>query len=467
MDIRTAIVKILSANVLGSILSFAAIAFFAQKLGAAALAPFFLFQAAVGLIGLVSDIGILSAVEKRLSEHQHSGETLATGIVLKGLLLIPITIGVLTLRPQINGYLGAELALWLVISVATQQFGNLGLKVINGELRVGDTAIIKISQKVTWATLGTIFVELGHGVFGIVWAFVSSWCLVMLWTAIRSKTRPSRPTLPMARSLLSYGGYAAIGSAGGYVYGWLDVAILGFFVAQQEIGIYEVAWRVAGILMVFQGAVRTVIFPQISEWDASDDTQRIESLLEQALVLPLLFAIPALLGGILVGADALAIIYGAEFRTGYFVLIIFLTEKIFRMIHLTLSPTLFAINEPKFGYRGSIISIISNIILNITLIPMFGITGAAVATALSSIIGAGVNIGYLSRFITIKFPRTEVQWMVGSSIVMSAIVVAIEGVFTVSGPIHLIAIVLIGVTSYMLCVLGFPPIRSEVQKFIN
>ena len=467
MDIRTAIAKILSANFIGTALNFAAIAFFAQTLGAAGLAPFFLFQAVVGITGLISDIGLLSGVEKRLSERQHAGRVLATGIALKGSLLVPTIIGIFVFRSMINAYLGADLALLLIVSVTIQQFGKLGLKVINGELRVGDTAIITVSQKATWAVLGAILLEFGHGVYGIVWSFVVSWCLVVVWTAIRSNTHPSRPTLPMARSLLSYGGYAAIGSAGGYVYGWLDVAILGFFVTQQEIGVYEVAWRVAGVVMVIQGAVRTVIFPQISEWDASDDIQRIESLLERALVPPLLFAIPAVVGGIMVGADALAIIYGAEFSAGHLVLVIFLVEKVFRTIHLTLSPTLFAIDKPQLGYRGSIISIIANAAFNITLIPTFGIAGAAIATALSSIIGAGVNISYLSRFISIKFPMNEVQWMVGSSVVMSTVVVATEAILTIDGPIRLAAIVFAGIASYGICILGFTPIRSEIQRFIS
>jgi O-antigen/teichoic acid export membrane protein len=244
------------------------------------------------------------------------------------------------------------------------------------------------------------------------------------------------------------------------------VAILGFFVAQQLISIYEISWRVASVVMVFQGAVRTVIFPQISDWNANDNIERIESLLEQALIPSLLFAIPALAGGVLVGADMLSIIYGNEFRAGYIVLVIFLTEKIFRSVHLTLSPTLFAIDKPQFGYRGSIISIVANCILNLVLVPLLGISGAAIATTLSSIIGAGVNVIYLSKFVSIKIPMKSLQWMIGSSTIMIIAIVVIKIFWVIDGLIKLGLVVFIGVAVYSFCILGYTPIRTEIRKFI-
>ncbi|WP_254545821.1 oligosaccharide flippase family protein [Halomarina pelagica] len=467
MNLRNAIGKVLSANVLSSVLSFTGLALFARELGPSGLAPFFLFQAAVGLLGLLANFGLTSAVEKRISERQHAGRTLSTAILLKALLLIPITVGVIAIRPSINEYIGANVALLLVGGIIVQQFGTLGLKVINGELRVGDTAVIILGQKVVWVGLGWILIEANYGVYGIIWSFIVSWSVVIAWTIVRSDTDPSKPTVSMARSLLSFGGYAAIGSVGGYVYGWLDVAILGLFVAQKDIGIYEVTWRVAGFVMIFQTAVRTVIFPQISQWNATDNTQQIESLLERALVPSLLFAIPALVGGILVGGNALSVIFGPRFSAGYLVLIIFLVEKIFRVIHLTLSPTLFAIDEPRFGYRGSAVAVVANIILNFTLIPEFGIIGAAIATATSSLLGAAVNIWYLTRFISIRLPVNDIRWMIVSSSVMALIVAIADAVIKVNGPILLGLVVSFGVVSYGICILVYTPIRSEVQRLVG
>ena len=467
MDIRAAVYKILTANILGSLFSFGGLVVFANKLGAAQMGVFFLFQSVIGLLGIPVDFGITSAVEKRISEGQKAPEVLSTGILIKLVVLLPVSAGLFVSDGLIYKYVGSDITSILILGLIAQQFGQFGLRTLNGEMRVGDTAIIRITQKAIWILIGLGLIEFGYDVRAIMYSFVLGWIVAIVWTSYRLSTPVGFPSWPMTKSLLTYGRYALIGSVGDYLYSWMDVAILGFFVGNSAIGAYEFAWRVAAFVMLFQSAVRTVIFPQISEWNAKGDTSRIEDLLERALILPLLIAVPALFGGLVLGRDILVIVFGTSLSAGATVLIIFLIEKIFRSVHLTLSPTLFAMNKPELGYRGSGGAIVANLMLNFALIPQFGVVGAAVATSLSSIIGAVISIMYLRRLISIRFPTRIIGWALFSSVLMSiAVFVLREGVKT-NTFLSLGLAIAAGVCIYGLCTVAYAPIRIELQEIVQ
>ena len=71
--------------------------------------------------------------------------------------------------------------------------------------------------------------------------------------------------------------------------------------------------------------------------------------------------------------------------------------------------SLTALNRPKDAFWITVIAAIANILLDIALIPVMGITGAAVATLIAMTLNALGALILLSRVISVKFEYEPVK----------------------------------------------------------
>jgi O-antigen/teichoic acid export membrane protein len=149
------------------------------------LGTFFLFQALSTVLTDVADFGVGTAVEKRISEGQRSSAVLTTAIVLRVVALTVIVLGIVLLRNRINGYLGADFALYLAAAIAIATGGNLLLAVLRGQLRVEATAIMPLLNQVLWISSSLWLLTVGFGVEALVYGFIAGQLAVLLWGAYR------------------------------------------------------------------------------------------------------------------------------------------------------------------------------------------------------------------------------------------------------------------------------------------
>lgn len=54
---------------------------------------------------------------------------------------------------------------------------------------------------------------------------------------------------------------AASQSSGGTVHNYMDILIIGFFLVQSAVGVYETTWRVGTPVYMLTPAIGTAIFP--------------------------------------------------------------------------------------------------------------------------------------------------------------------------------------------------------------
>lgn len=464
MNIARSSIKLFLANAGGTAISFLGITYFAHELGAAVLGVFFLFEAILGILSIPADFGIRGAVEKRISEGRSPAEVLSTAVMLKLLPLAIIVIAILLLRGIIDRYLGANIAIFLVFAIILQEFAQLMVFVMQGELRVEETALLRLSRHVVWVGVGGVLTLLGYGILGLVYGLIAGLAVMLVWGLFRRDTEFGQPSLDHARSLFDYSKYAFISSVGAYFYQWMDIAIIGIFLTQTHVGAYEVAWRVTLIVMLFSRAIATTVFPQISEWSAAGTTEAIEDLIPDAVSASLFFVIPAFFGVAVFSREILGLVFGQDFTIAWLVLIILMGEKIFQAPHLILGKSLQGINRPDLAARSGVVAMVLNFTLNVLLVWQFGIVGAAIATTISFIVNSILHGYYLSRFITIRLPCREISWYIISSAFMSLLLLVIRRWIPINSVLVLGSVVAFGVLAYLLLALLSPRIRGRIRK---
>lgn len=470
MDLIRSSVKIFLARFIGSVISFLAITIFSRELGASPLGTYYPFLALMGLLAIPSDFGIRSAVEKRLSEREEAGSYLGSAILLKIPPLIIVAIIISLAERPINQYLGSNLSHLLIVVLFVREAAQLSLFVLRGELRVGETAIVEMLRPLGWLGVGYAFYTQGYGVKGLIYGYLAGVTAMLIVGWWKVSTPVALPTIQQARSLLEYGRYSVISSIGTYFYSWMDVAMLTLFVTlgiastRSEIGAYENAWRLSLFIIIFSQAISTVIFPQISRWDAEEAIDRIEATIPKALFPALLIVVPAFIGTVVLAKAILRLLFGPEFVVAWLVLIILVGEKIIQAIHVILGRCLQAVDRPDLAAYATIVAVFINLVLNIILIWHFGIVGAALATTISFAANTYLHAYYLRRFIDIRFPTHVAAWSVGAAAVMGISVFWLKSQIAMDSMIDLVLIILFGVIVYVPLALAYTPIRVEVRK---
>ena len=462
MNIAKSSLKLFGANIIGAAIQFVGITYFARELGAASVGVFFLFEALLGMLAIPADFGLRGALEKRVSEGESRGAFLSSTVALKVLPVSIILLGIFLGEPYINDYLGANVALLLGLAIVLQEVSQLSLAVLRGELRVGETAVLRVVRQGTWFLVSFLLINQGYGSSSLIYGLITGLVLMSLCGWFKCSVTPGRPTWEHARSLFRYGRFNFISSIGGYFYNWMDIAILGLFLTQAHVGAYEIAWRVSAIVMLLSRAIAKSAFPEVSRLDANDDQGRIEDIVRDTITPSMVLVIPSMVGAAILSRDILRLVFGPEFTIAWVVLIILMSEKLFQSVHIILGRALQGINRPDLAAYATVVSVVANLVLNVVLIYQFGLVGAAFATTLSFILNTTLHGYYLSKFIKVEFPIKELSWLSISAIGMGIALWFIWVYVSIDSLIELVSVIVICAVLYFVFAVMYKPFRKKM-----
>jgi O-antigen/teichoic acid export membrane protein len=161
-----------------------------------------------------------------------------------------------------------------------------------------------------------------------------------------------------------------------------DVLLVGALIGPDAAGLYFAAVKVATLLSLIPFAVTAAWGPKFSSVWATGNTTQMQRICSQTILFTF---VPTALGAlVLVGGGGLLLsIFGAEFKAAYPVLMVLLLGLVLRASTGTMDRMLTLAGQQN---RMAVVfgaTLIMNIVLNIALIPFFGIMGAAIATAAS------------------------------------------------------------------------------------
>lgn len=464
MNLRRAVVSVFGSSILQNITTFIIIAYFSRTLGTAVLGSFFLFQSALTMLALPADLGIRLGVEKRISEGMNASKILTTGLVLKLSLLLASLLAIYVFQEQINLYIGADVAVLLGIALLLNELGQIGRCTLRGEKRVAEGAIYRPLRTITWGIGGGVLVMFGFSNVAIFWGYLAGLFVAMIVMLGAIDTQVGRPSLESAKAILGYSKFAFVGNVGGAIYNWTDVIILGIYASQTAVGAYEIAWKVAAVSLVLSNAVQTSIFPSANAWGAAKEYERLERLIETAFIPSFYLVIPAAIGSAVVGAEIFSLVFSVDYPSIHFVLLLMFVEKIQRAFVLPLIAPMHAIGQVNYAAFATVLGVFVNVILNLSLIPLYGVVGAAIGTTLGGFVSVGSRTWFLSRDVDITFPWRDIAWLFVSGSIMG---VALHSAKADIAPLDLTELgilILAGVLLYSSLSMASPRIRNEIRQ---
>ncbi len=299
----------------------------------------------------------------------------------------------------------------------------------------GAKEILRGFQNITWfATadpfkniftflLVVIFLKLGFEIFAAVYAYILGVVLTFLVLLpqlskylfiLKSKVRNFWPT---TRQLFSFSIPVTFTGFGDMVISYVDILLLTYFASLTAVGVYNVILPTAMMFLFFGRAISGVFFPMVSELWSKGDKQRVKKGVGLIYTYSFVFIVPVLLAVGLFGQEFITLFFGSDYASGTNAFRILLFGVLFFVVAQSNHHVISAIGKPAIVTKIILTVAAINFGLNLILIPVFKLTGAAIATAVSYFAALLISSRKLRQFVGLNLP-----WSIWARTILSGAV---------------------------------------------
>jgi O-antigen/teichoic acid export membrane protein len=379
------------AEVFGTLVSFIFVALLARYLGPDSFGIYAFAGSFTYLFHMGIDLGMNAIVVREVSRDRERSNFYFANTLAIELLSSAVTIAAIWLIILLLGYdletrvvvvlfaiiLGADSVNWLILSSFNAY-----------EDRVHE-AYVRIFGKTSYFLLGLVGVLLHLGLVEIVILLLVASVIRNIYgyrLMARSLFRPSLSVetgswLPIITMSLPF----ALGWLFYDLYFNIDMTMLSLFKGPEAVAYYSVAYRFISLTMILPQAFAGSIWPLLSR-HFTQSPERLPLLYQKSVQYLLMLSIPAAIGISLLAGKIIPLIFGSQYLESIFTLQIIIFVIIFLFIDYINILTMGAMNKPHLAVVSLVVCLVSNVLMNLVLIPRFSYVGAAVSTILTEVI---------------------------------------------------------------------------------
>jgi len=386
-------------NILGLLCGYVFVLLITRNLGADAMGIFSLSYTILSIFVVIGKLGFDTALLRFVADYSSTNRwDLVKEVYLKALrLIIPfsflLTILLFCYAPYIAKYVFSKEHLTIYIKLIS--FGILPLVLLgtNAECLRG---IKKIKEYVFFSKVSVVLV--GTIIFSILILYVKEYylpiviyviCIVLMsilcWIVWMKKSGLSLLSYNDSleyKTILSVSVPMLLSKSSLLLMAWTDTIILGIFRTEGEVGIYNVVFRVAVLTSFTLPAIFSITVPKFASLHSLGDTKELKRVFRISTKMVFWTSIPVLLTIFLFPSFILGI-FGSVFKDGVYALLILSFGYFLSSISGSAGQLLQMTGKHKLLLYIILSATTINIILNIVLVPVYGINGAALSTLVS------------------------------------------------------------------------------------
>ncbi len=380
----------------------------AGGLGAAAAGVFFQLTGLFIIVGGVVALGADTGLVRSLAALKATNSNAEIGVTAR-----------IALVPVIVTTVGASILLWITAPVIADLLvldtnGVATVRVLAaillpatllgvllaGSRGLGSVRTYTVVQNLFVPVARLICVAIAVYMLGAAWAVVWGWALPLVLAAaiaavafavqLRRATGQRQEVSAPEKKRLSRDFWSfALPRAGSGVLerglDWIDVLLVIALLGPVAGGIYGVATRIVQAGGMLESAVRIVLGPRISGAAAREEHDESRMLYQRATQLLILASWPFYLAIMVFAGDVLSL-FGEEFRAGAPALIVLALARALRNTVGALQTVLLMAGRSTWQLLNKLVQLVVMVGLIFVMVPLWGITGAAIAVALSVVV---------------------------------------------------------------------------------
>ncbi|RJQ29351.1 flippase [Candidatus Parcubacteria bacterium] len=380
----------------------------ARVLGTEGYGAFSYALSFAGLFGVFSDMGLSGILTRQIVQEPEREKTYISTTFFLKLIALVVTVSItIFVGPYLTNVAGIkELLFAISVLLAFDSLRNFAFSIARSKNKMQVESGGGIITDGLITLLGVValiifpsakFLAYGYTAGVIIGTIITFFILRKDFIGVFSHFNPS-----IARTLIvSSWPFALMGLFGGLMIN-IDTLIIGWFRTAHDLGLYGAAQRPILLLYVLPGLFSVSMFPIISKYFAEKNMEAIRIRVEKAIAITMLGALPFLAGGIVVGVPLTVFLFSDAFIGAALPLQILLLTLPLVFAGTIMGNAIFACHKQKVFIVAYGSGAVANIILDLLLIPKYGVVGSAFATLVSQAFSNGWLWIYTRKMIHFK-----------------------------------------------------------------
>jgi O-antigen/teichoic acid export membrane protein len=196
-----------------------------------------------------------------------------------------------------------------------------------------------------------------------------------------------------------------------FIMHWTDILMLGVFRPEGDVGVYNVAVKVAAVTSITLIAINSIAAPKFAESYGKGDMEGLKDTVVHSTRLIFWTSLPILLVLVVFPSFVMGL-FGAEFRMGAGALLLLVAGQFVNAISGSVGFVLNMTGRQKALQNIVLTAAAVNIGLNALLIPPYGINGAALASMISMALWNLASVAYIkAKLGLLSFYIPGVRWL--------------------------------------------------------
>ena len=233
------------------------------------------------------------------------------------------------------------------------------------------------------------------------------------------------------------------------IYTSVDSFFLSLFSTDEHIAYYQASYKLVFAMQFIPIAIGSAIFPAFAK-DFKEDKEQLNNTFLKSFKVLSFIAIPLTFGFMILAKDLILLLY-PTYTQSIEVLQIFALIFFFMFLNTPVGLILSSCDRQRINTRNTFIAMVVNVILNLILIPLIDIKGAAIASLITFIILFFTNFFEAKK--TINFSTSDILKMV-SKILLASIIMSIF-ILLIKTKINFIIAAILGSGLYFLLMQAF------------
>jgi O-antigen/teichoic acid export membrane protein len=399
------------ASLLGQAIGFFALVYVAHRVGPRGVGQYNFVLAIVSFFGLFGNLGLDTLAVRAIASGRDTRAITSEILTLK-LAFAAVAFAVLlasrslltadSVERSLVPIVGLNLLIWAVTldwrAQAMRRFGALGLSRLSGQIAYG--------------ALVPVFVVTGAaGVRAYAWLNVLGLAVTMVglgWIVARQRRgMPSVPSVASMRARLASSLPFIYALAMLQLYVSVDIVMLGHYRSAGQVGIYAVANRLPGALIVLANVWINAFFPHAAAQIVSHPRALLEQVGRIVTAMAVL-GIGLVVGTALLAEELITSLFGGGFTSAGAPFAVLVASAAVTLVDVTYGNVLQAAHGERSFARAITLGVLVNVGANLVLIPAAGALGAAISTLIAELVLGAVLIVTLARrlgVVTLSWKR--------------------------------------------------------------
>lgn len=312
---------------------------------------------------------------------------------------------------------------------------------------------------------GTIGVLLGYVIALVLTTLVGGVVLYKRFYTAYPRQQDAEPKL--SRRILEYSIPITITKTASKLDGKVDIIIVGLLINSTAVGYYVLAKQIVTFLETPASSLGFTISPVFGQQKAENKLDRAAQIYQTSLRYILLLYLPICIGLVLVARPAVLYVFGREYLGAVPVIRVFGLYVLVRAIHKITTNGLDYLGLARNTAVARGTTALSNVGLNLLLVPQFGVVGAAIATLITFSVYTVLSTFFLYREIPLDVGDIARDLTMTSAIALGMGVLVFFLLPHVTSVHSLLAVILLGTGTWaaLATLSGVLDVRRVVSFF--